>query len=100
MNDPVSRREFDNLQDKVEKHGDQLSSTASDIREIKTIQKYDSDNISSIAESVKTISAGMEAKIKDVSKDVTLNKVQIAKLVVCTSPVNGAIAYLVTQLAK
>lgn len=96
--DTVGRREFDKLYDEVVEHRKELTITAVKLGEIQTTQNSDSKKIDEISENTKQMALNMELKLKDVSKDVTLNKLQITKLIAWTTPVYAVVSYAVTKL--
>lgn len=98
MTESVSRREFDNLYNDVTKQRDDISSTAVELGRIQANQKHDSKKLDEIVVNIGKISSAMDDKIRVMSKEVTLNKVQLARIVVIITPFNAAIAYAVAKI--
>jgi len=80
MADDVSRIEFEKLYTKVENQGKELTVTAIDIRGIKVLQ----------SEMCKTM--------EKMADSVTLNKMQIVKLIAGLTPLYALISYALSRL--
>lgn len=93
----VSLREFDKLCDEVKDQRNEITMTAVALSAIQANQKNDSKKLDDIVSNVSKISSSMDEKIRTMSKEVTLNKMQIGKLVVIITPFNAAVAYAVAK---